>query len=97
MLGIWKPISAGPVCDFPLAVVDASTFSRENQIENHLHMNFIFKEAHNLNGGVSYNPDQKWYYYPHQTSRDVLIFHQYSKVKCLTVKIIMNFVIPILE
>eukprot|EP00092_Neocalanus_flemingeri_P067682 GFUD01082642.1.p1 GENE.GFUD01082642.1~~GFUD01082642.1.p1 ORF type:complete len:347 (-),score=78.13 GFUD01082642.1:9-1049(-) len=78
MLGVWKPIQITSVCDYPLAVMDARTFYPDNQSPNKLHINFGVM-FHNLNGAISYSPDQKWYYYPFQTPREVLIFHQYSK------------------
>ena len=60
--------------------MDAQTFKKENQIPNRLTMNVGIGEFNNLNGAISYDPDQKWYYLSNQTPRDVLIFHQYSKV-----------------
>ena len=60
--------------------MDAKTFKKENQIPNRLTMNVGIGEFNNLNGAISYDPDQKWYYLSNQTPRDVLIFHQYSKV-----------------
>ena len=64
----------------PLAVMDASTFKTADQILNYIHINFIAFTFHNLNGGITHSPDQKWYYYPHQKTNEVLVFHQYSKV-----------------
>ena len=60
--------------------MDASTFEPQNQILNYLHINMIALTYNNLNGGVTFNPDQKWYYYARQTPLEVLIFHQYTKV-----------------
>jgi len=81
MLGIWKPLYPSEVCDYPLAVMDASTFYENNQIIYNLHINFIFAVFNNLNGAISYNPEQKWYYYSKQNTKEVLVFHQYSKGK----------------
>jgi len=81
MLGVWKPIYPNPICDLPLAVMDASTFSSEYQVLNYAHFNFIFMNFHNLNAGIISNPKQKWYYYSQQKTNEVLVFHQYTKGK----------------
>ena len=80
MLGLWKPLYPSEVCDYPLAVMDARTFKPENQIPYELHLHFLLFVLHNLNGAISYSPEQRWYYYPRQTTKEVLIFHQYTKV-----------------
>ena len=80
MLGVWKPLYPSEVCDYPLAVMDARTFKPENQIPNELHINFIVGLFHNLNGAISHSPDQSWYYYSRQSTTEVLIFHQFTKV-----------------
>ena len=46
-------------------------------------INFGLFKFKNLAAGIAFEPDQKWYYYPFQTSSEVLIFHQYSKDKYL--------------
>jgi len=82
LLGVWKPIHpTTTVCDFPLAVMDARTFKPEHQGKNELHLNFGFFRFHNLNGVISYCPEQKWAYYSFQTTKEVLVFHQYSSNK----------------
>lgn len=60
--------------------MDARTFEPENQILYNVHFNFLFITFNNLNGAISYNPNQKWYYYSQQTTKEVLVFHQYTKV-----------------
>lgn len=80
LLGIWKPIlMSTPVCDFPLAVMDASTFSSAQERLNKVHINLGFFQLHNLNGAVKYASDQSWFYYPFQTESEALIFTQYTK------------------
>ena len=82
ILGVWKPLSPAKVCDYPLALMDARTFQPENMSPNKLHLQlFPGFTVHNLNGAISYDEDQKWYYYSYQTPLEVLIFHQYSKGK----------------
>ena len=61
--------------------MDASSFKKEDQRASESHVNFLFFIFHNLGGGIAHNPAQKWYYYSHQKTTEVLVFHQYSKVK----------------
>ena len=79
ILGLWKPIHPDTVCDHPLAVMDARTFSEEDLFPLKLHINFLFATLNNLNGAINYNSTQKWAYYPFQTKDEVLVFHQYTK------------------
>lgn len=83
MLGVWKPIEMStPVCDHPLGVMDASTFDPKDAREYRLHIDFSpFSTYHNLIGGTTYNPEQAWYYYPYQTTEEVLVFNQFVKGK----------------
>jgi len=83
MLGVWKPLSPTQVCDFPLAVMDARTFNKENEVPNETHINFIAMMFHNLGGTIIFDTMQKWYYYSMQTTKEVLVFHQYTKGKFL--------------
>ena len=80
LLGVWIPIRKNStVCDNPLAVMDARTFDREHQIEVSSHINFGIFMFHNLAGGIAFDPKQRWYYYPFMTTKEVLVFHQYSE------------------
>jgi len=81
ILGVWKPLYPNPICDKPLAVMDASSFKKEDQRASETHVNFLFFTYHALAGGIAHNPAQKWYYFSHQKTTEVLVFHQYSKGK----------------
>lgn len=82
LLGIWKPIFPETVCDYPLAVMDARTFKPDNQGLNMVHFSFGLLGTLNILGGtISHSADQKWAYYPFQSTKEVLIFHQYTKDK----------------
>ena len=83
LLGVWKPIRPNvTVCDNPLAIMDARTFDNEHLSFMELHIDFgPLGTFHNLNGAIAFDPRQRWYYYPFQTTREVLIFHQYSTGK----------------
>ena len=74
------------VCDKPLAVMDARTFNKENEVPKETHINFMPIYAlmfHNLGGSIIFDTMQKWYYYSMQTTKEVLVFHQYTKVLSL--------------
>ena len=82
LLGIWKPVMMDtPVCDYPLAVMDARTFVKEQEVLFPIHINFGVFTFHNLNGNIHHHQDQQWYYYPFQNKSEVLVFTQYSKDK----------------
>lgn len=82
ILGIWKPVYMDtPVCDHPLAVMDASTFHPEHERPYRLHINFGYFRYDSLTGAIVHDSTQKWYYYPFQTSEEVLIFTQYTRGK----------------
>ena len=82
MLGIWVPIVPdATVCDNPLAIMDARTFFPEHQAFFPTHINFGIFMFHNLAAGIEFHPKQMWYYYPFMTTKEVLVFHQYSEDK----------------
>ena len=60
--------------------MDARTFQPKNQIPSSFHMNLLVGIFHNLAAAISYDSKQKWYYYSRQSTTEVLVFHQYSKV-----------------
>ncbi len=81
LLGVWKPLEPEEVCDYPLAVMDAQTMAYEDQHLNKVSINFGLVTFNFLSATIKHSPKQKWYYYPYQNTREVLIFHQYSKSK----------------
>jgi len=84
IIGIWKPDNMDtPVVDYPLALMDASTFeptdSRPFKLEfTNTLMNNTVQELRVVSGSPRYRPEQKWYYYPEQTSNEILLFHQWT-------------------
>ena len=79
LLGIWKPIiQDNPVCDLPLAILDAQTFSPQQETVHPIHIDFGAFTFHNLNGAIQFHPKQQWYYYSMQTDTEVLVFTQYT-------------------
>ena len=65
--------------------MDARTFQPKNQIPLSLHINVLAGIYHTLGAAISYDPSQKWYYYSRQSTTEVLVFHQYSKVSHKTI------------
>ena len=60
--------------------MDARTFNKENEVPAKVHVNFIAFVYHSLGGQIIFDTVQKWYYYSLQTTKEVLVFHQYTKV-----------------
>ena len=63
--------------------MDASTFDFDYDMPFENTINFIIFTFNNLVGGIAHSPNQKWYYYPFQTTKEVLLFHHYSEGKKL--------------
>merc|ERR1719229_1518962 len=79
-LGFWKPIQMpNPVYDFPLCMMDASTFNiPEDVLQFKTEMSHISngKESsfENMGGHLHYSSEQKWYYYPDMTTEEMIMF-----------------------
>ena len=83
-MGIWKPISPSKVCDYPLALMDSTTLNFDHHIiPVDLSINFWSFYYQNLMAHIIHSPKQRWYYYPFQTTKEVLLFHHYSEGKKL--------------
>ncbi|KAL7568864.1 hypothetical protein ACA910_015515 [Epithemia clementina (nom. ined.)] len=72
-------IKAEPVCDHPLAVMDASILQPQHGRSNRIFIDLHVHTVTNLKGEISHGPDQKRYYYPDQTANEVLVFSHYHK------------------
>jgi len=81
LLGIWKPLHPSKVCDYPLAVMDARTIESDEVCPWKNSINLGLLTFNNLASTIVHSPEQRWYYYSFQNTREVLIFHQYSKGK----------------
>ena len=97
ILGVWRPACmSNPVIDTPLALLDASTFDQEHLSKWKIDLTRDVKLAgiyetmkmvhtRNLAGQVRYSPDQRWYFYPYMTSREMLVIRHYTRGKfCLS-------------
>lgn len=84
ILGVWKPDNMDtPVVDYPLALVDGTTWGIEDVIPfygeaEQTTMDGTSELRKFVSSSVLYSPKMKFYYYPEQTSNEVLLFHQYS-------------------
>lgn len=70
---VWKPLS-NPVDEWPLAVCDGTTVSRDDLIET----DSIRQGNVSSHYYVRYNPDQKWYFLDRQTPDEALIFKHFD-------------------
>jgi len=84
ILGIWKPDNMDtPVVDLPLAVIDGSSFDPEEAIPfygeaEQTTMDGTSNLIRFVSSTLRYSPKYKYYYYPEQTSNELLLFRQYT-------------------
>jgi hypothetical protein len=85
VVGMWLPLQTeNPVYDHPLCFVDASTFSKDDEIPNktvfsHVEADGTKTDIINLSSLPKFNSTQDWYYYHQQTHQEVVIFRHYTK------------------
>jgi len=91
ILGVWKPIYMNsPVCDHPLAIMDARTFSPDDERALGLHLGiidflvfenlrFVWERIHFMISQIVHRASQRWYYYPMQRTDEVLLFTHYTR------------------
>ncbi|KAK5171084.1 uncharacterized protein LTR77_004228 [Saxophila tyrrhenica] len=70
-VNIWKPLR-GPIKDWPLAVCDASTVSKDDLRESDI----VFSDRVVENLLVQHNPKQEWYFISDQTPSEAWVFLQ---------------------
>jgi len=84
VLGLWKPANMDtPVVDYPLAIMDASTFDEDRVIPffGEITQEQIGGQKHTIkfvSGSMKHASKQKWFYYPNQTVDEVLVWHHYT-------------------
>ena len=90
ILGVWKPINMeSPVCDHPLAIMDARTFSPDDERALGVHagvihfaseaIGYIIDMLHVMVGQIVHRASQRWYYYSSQETDEVLVFTHYTR------------------
>ncbi len=75
-INVWRPISASPVEELPLAVSDARTLKQEHLVATDLIYHDRVGEVYN----VHHKPEQKYYYFPHMNRGEVLFLKVYDSV-----------------
>jgi hypothetical protein len=75
-INVWRPISATPVEEMPLAVSDARTIRSEDLVATDL----IFPDRKGEIYSVLHHPDQHYYYFPHMHRNEALFIKVYDSV-----------------
>jgi hypothetical protein len=73
IVNLWRPIR-GPLLDAPLAVCDARSIAQEDLVASDL----VFRDRVGETYAVTYNPEQRWYYYPRMTKDEALLLKCYD-------------------
>jgi hypothetical protein len=71
---LWKPLN-GPLQDWPLGLVDASTLDATNDL---VPADFVTREGYSDNSRVYFNPRHEWYYLSQQLASEVILFRQFD-------------------
>jgi hypothetical protein len=75
-INVWRPISTYPVEQLPLAVSDARTIKQEDLLATDL----IYTDRVGEVYSVNYQPDQRYYYFPHMHRDETLFLKVYDSV-----------------
>jgi hypothetical protein len=85
ILGAWVPVMRTPVCDKPLAMMDASSSSVNDvtPLTVKIPTGRLFGKTWTrfMIAAINWTPKQKWYYYPYQKSNEMLVFHHWNRDK----------------
>ncbi len=76
IVNVWRSM-LGVIENFPLALCDASTTAAEDLIP-------VKRLAKDRTGEIqlaTYNPKHKWFYFPHMTADEVLLFKTYDSAE----------------
>jgi hypothetical protein len=75
-INVWRPIR-GPLLRSPLALCDAQTLSPENLVASDLRYPDRTGETY----AVTYNPAQRWYYFPKMTADEVILIRCFDSAR----------------
>lgn len=75
-INVWRPISASPVEELPLAVSDARTIKPEDFVATDL----IFSHRTGEVYSVRHQADQLYYYFPHMHKNEAILLKVYDSV-----------------
>lgn len=73
IVNVWRPI-VGPLWDSPLAVCDARTVDAVDLVPSDL----IYPDRVGETYGVTYHPDQRWFYVPGMATDEALLLKCYD-------------------
>lgn len=73
VINVWRPIR-GPVEDMPLAVCDARSMEQRDFVPTDLKYRDRTGEVYS----VAYNPNHRWYYFPHMQKNEALLLKCYD-------------------
>jgi len=73
VINVWRPIR-GPVQESPLAVCDAASMVQSDFVAQDLKYRDRTGEVYS----VAYNPDHRWFYFPHMEQTEVLLLKCYD-------------------
>jgi hypothetical protein len=76
IINLWRPIK-GPVLRSPLALCDAESLAEENLVATDLKYPDRTGEIYS----VTYNPEQRWYYFPEMEADEVLLIRCFDSAK----------------
>jgi hypothetical protein len=76
IIQVWRPINR-PVESHPLAICDAQTVRPENLVVNERR----YQDRVGQTFGITYDPGQRWYWFPHMRPDEALVFKVYESLK----------------
>jgi len=75
IFNVWRPIR-GPVQSIPLAVCDARSVRADELVATDLDYGDRTGEIYQ----VTFNPEHRWYYFPHMEAEEALVFKCYDSM-----------------
>jgi hypothetical protein len=76
IIQVWRPINR-PVESHPLAICDAQTVRPETLVVNERR----YQDRVGQTYGITYDPGQRWYWFPHMRPDEALVFKVYESLK----------------
>lgn len=76
-INIWRNIASEPVQRLPLAVLDPACVGEEEWIPYEMQ----YPDRKGENYAMRFNPKHRWYFYPHMTKEECLMFKVYDSRK----------------
>jgi hypothetical protein len=76
IIQVWRPINH-PVESHPLAICDAQSVKPERLVVNERH----YQDRVGQTYAITYDPDQRWYWFPRMQPDEALVFKVYESLK----------------